>query len=366
MMTNRLLRHDLLLIRNGLADVLGSWRDRLLLCTVAAIGLGWLINSHPLNVQIAPPWLPSAMLVVLALAAVGTMQAVGGRLREFVEQSALCADALNPSTRLIYRVAALTPVVIVSILVTVIVPRDYLEPSLRPLTLAAALFAGAVIPSAATATMRLLRSTWGRATEAQRHRAARSRAWSPRFAVVIAARQTMTTANTPMTIVVPGLLALVVAALSAAVAGAAGDTAGAVVLGVFTLGVLLVLTRIDAELVRFAAFTGVGPLKSASDHFVAAGIFYLVLTPAEVALVQAPGRASLIILVITLAVASLTAARIWHYRTRPRRAADLAIQADLAATGLLGSAFPPLAAGWLLLRIAYLYRAARVATWAMP
>ncbi len=133
MKTNRLLRHDLLLIRNDLTDVLGSWRDRLLLGTFVAIGLGWLINSHPLNVQAAPPWLPGAMLVAFALATASTMQTIGGRLREFVEQSTLCADALDPSTRLIYRAAALTPVVIARILVIGVVPRNGHGPFLWPL-----------------------------------------------------------------------------------------------------------------------------------------------------------------------------------------------------------------------------------------
>ncbi len=213
--------------------------------------------------------------------------------------------------------------------------------------------------------MCFLQSKWVRATEAQRHRATRTRAWSPRFAVVIAARQTMTPANTPMTIVVPGLLALVVGALSAAVAGAAGNTAGSIALGVFTLVVLLALTRIDAELVRFAAFTGRGPLISARDHLFATGIFCLVLIPADVALIQVPGRV-VIVLGIAVSIAAFTAVRVGYYRTRQRRAADLVIQVDVAAASLLGLTFPPLAVGWLLLRIAYLYRAARVATWAMP
>ena len=366
MTTTRLLCHDLLLIQNGLADVLGSWRDRLLLGTFAAIGLGWLINSHPVNAPTWPNWVPGAILVIMAVAAAGTMQAASSRLRDFVDGSALCADALDPPTRLTYKAVALTPVLIASLLVASVVEWDGRAPSLWPLAVAAALFFGAVIPGATTAIGRLFRTRRVHATEAQRHNTTGTSVWSPHLAVIIAGHQTMMPAKTSTIFVVPSVLALAVAVFAAVIARTAGNIAGVVALGVPALGALLLLTRVDDQLVRFTAFTGRGPLISAGDHLIVAGIFCVVVTPAELALTRMPSGDLLVILIVALAFASVAVARVWYYRTRSRRAANLAIQLDLSATALLGSAFPPLAAGWLVLRLTYLYRAARAATWAVP
>ena len=58
--------------------------------------------------------------------------------------------------------------------------------------------------------------------------------------------------------------------------------------------------------------------------------------------------------------------RALHYRLRSERAADLAIQVEAIAAAMLGFAFAPLAALFILGRAIWLHRQARAATWVLP
>lgn len=373
----RLLRHDWVLIRNAVADVFGSWRDGLLVGLVGLIGLGLVINAPHRASSIsawAPVWIPFFALVI----GVTSARAAGRRLDQFTAHSVLCADALEPVSRWMFRIARLAPALLVSLAAAAAVDRPGSAGRSLLFVVVAAFIVGAVLPfvSRALALRVGRRQPRWRSDGATRsgpshtniHPATHPQARPVRWQLwsIVAVAQVRPAAGVQAAFVVPVAAALGVAALAVAFRASGGAPAGVGVLVVGTLVATIALSRIDTGLVRFAAFAGCGPEASAAAHLMPSSLFAFTLVIDTTMMSPHPCQAVLIISSVTGGVIALTTARVWYYRTRSAAAADAAIQLDATVAAGFGFAFAPLALGWLAMRGASLYRQARAATWAMP
>ncbi|HEX8363690.1 MAG TPA: hypothetical protein VF603_00220 [Allosphingosinicella sp.] len=360
-MANRLLRYEAGLFRRSFAIAFGRRRDALLLFVMLLLGAAWLRTQI-----MAGGWaLPPEALWLGALAgptALAWQRLVRARLDWLVEQSPLAADALDRRSRCAYvlasHVAAAAPIALGATVLATTTGRPATAVAIT--TLAYAAGAGlAWIPRSPGTSRREIRSI-GSIPPGPRGSKSRGAA---AFRAVIR-RQALNAAN-------PGrAAALILAAtfgLAVAAAWIAADRPDAVRFAVIacpSLLALLLISRLDAELIGFLPFAGYRPV------FLAAAVSALpaaAFGATAAALLAFRPRDWLVMLaalaLIHLATILFIVARAWLYPGRNPRSADLQVELEFASLAGILFILPPLAPIALAWRTWMLRRRYRALMW---
>lgn len=364
-----LIRHDWLIVRNIIGDMFAGWWNRVFLAVGAIIGVAWLVQmlrapAAPLELR-----LPTLLVAAATLAGFGTYRGAARRLHNFVEHSPLCFEALNPAGRRAYHVLWQAGV---ALTVTMTAAFVHARDDSIGFGLGVAGFAAQLLGIAASW---LLLKVWTsfsfvlswRATSApKRHleqRLGDTQWWS-----VIAQTQILHRRSGVAALAIIAGVGMVVAA-SASTVLTENQSNAWISTGLLTTAGVLLLTRVDEQVVRFSAFAGTGALASAIAHwpapmaFAAGGAIILVLwgfwTGTDLLLQL------LAVGLPTAAALSIVTVRVWQSRLMPLASADRALLVDAAACLMLGLLFWPLALAWAVLRLMQLYHRSRAATWAL-
>lgn len=343
----RLFRHDLRVLRNGFADAFATTRDRLLLAIVGAIGAALLADAAR-----SPPHDWRLVAGALLLFGAGVQARVARALNDFVRDSPLAADALEATARRRYLATwHLTALAAAGVVMLLLTPsRLPLLPAYACGTLAAVCWRALPRPKR---TMRH--------SAPPRTRVARPGGTWRALAQAIATRQIGFGDNVPARALFVVLAGMATAAGAAFARNVAGVPPAQTVLLVVVVGTVLLLSRIDHAVVRFAAFAGHGAAGSVAAHAVAlatAGVALVVLAlPIGGA---RPAAAAALIVAAGLFVLML---RVLAYRLYAKRGADLLLAFIFVGIGSVLSTAPFLVPPLLLGVAAVLGVRARGTTW---
>jgi hypothetical protein len=365
-----LIRHDWLIARNSLADLFGSWRDRLLLAFGALIGVAWLAQASQTPAAPLEPRLVAVLLSAAIVAGFSGHQAAARRLRYFVERSPLCSEALTPAGRRAFHAlwAAATALVVAAAATVIHLRTGWSGLRVGAVGLAAQGFG--VLASwlflqtrAMVGSMRLPSLSLSSSSRSTRSNAD-AQWWS-----VIAQRQVLLHRSGPLALAFAAAGGFVV--LSAATAVTARDQpSNWIIAGVVTAAGALLLARIDEQVVRFSAFAGAGRWASATAHWPAPFAFAGGGATVFVGLWALHGMDPVPQLISIGAAAAATAAvvtlRVWQCRLMPLATADRVLSIDAAACLMFGLLLWPLALAWASLRLVQLYCRTGTATWTLP
>ena len=348
----RLFRHDLRVLRNGFADAFATTRDRVLLAIVTAVGAALLADAA--RSQAPPPDWRLAMGALLLFGA-GVQAGLGQALDDFVQDSPLAADALEEATRRRYlatwHLIALAAAGVVVLL---------LMPSRLPLLLPA--YAGGTV---AAVCWRAL----PRPRRIMRHAPPMARVARPggtwrALARAVATRQMSLRGS----VAARAFVVILVGAGTAATAAFARNTAGVppvqTVLFVAVIGTVLLLSRVDHAVVRFAAFAGHRAAGSVAAHATALATAGVALVVVALPVGGArPAAAAALIVAAGLFVLML---RVLAYRLYAKRSADLLLAFIFVGIGSVLSTAPFLVPPLILGVAVVLGTRARATTWLSP
>lgn len=368
-----LVRHDLLIVRNSFLAAFSSVRDWLILAfglvVVAVMARQWLIDLADAG-RIMPLWAPAAFFAVVGFS---TYLFTSHRLTHFAEESPLAAFALRSGPRRAYQGIALA-----GVLAGGSVPLAILYGLSGEWVFGAALAGGALPLLAGAAAGAVWRSAISRLQRVLQRRSLRPAASSAaprplpggrasRLVSMSLRRQSLVARSTIEAIAIIAGAGVAIALATFVVRRTGSDDAALGVTALLSLAVMLVLSRLSARLARYLAFAGFSPLLPALAPVPGMALFLGSLTLATVVLNPLWAVPALGLSAGALTLFGLVAfLRALHYRLRSERAADLAIQIEAIAAAMLGFAFVPLAALFIVSRMIWLHRQARAATWAMP
>ena len=368
-----LVRHDLLIVRNSFLAAFSSARDWLILAfglvLAAVVARQFLMDLADAGPTIRL-WGPAAFF---AVAGFSTYLFSSHRLTHFAEESPLAAFALRSGPRRAYQGIALAGVLAGSSVPLAIMYRLSGEWVFAValaggwLPLLAGAGAGAVWRSAISRLHRGLqrRSLRLAASSAGPRPLAGGRA--SRLVSMALRRQSLVARSAPEAIAIIAGAGLAVALTAFVVRRAGSDAAAIGVTAFLSLTIMLGLSRLSARLARYLAFAGFSPLVPGLAPVPGMALFLGSLTLATIVLTPPWAIPALAISAGALTLFGLIAyMRALHYRLRSERSADLAIQIEAIAAAMLGFAFVPLAALFIVGRTIWLHRQARAATWAMP
>ena len=368
-----LVRHDLLIVRNSFMTAFSSARDWLILAIglvlVAVWARQWLIDLAAAGPAV-PLWAPAALFLV---AGYSSFLFSAHRLSHMAEESPLAPFALRPGPRRTYQGLALA-----GVLAAGCVPLAFVYGSTGErvfglalvggwLPLLAGAAAGAVWRSAALRVQRELQRRWLRraALTAEPRPLPAGRA-SGLLAMALR-RQSLLARSTGEAIAIIAGAGAAVALTAFVLRRTASDAAALGVTALLSLAIMLVLSRLSARLARYLAFAGFSPLVPGLAPVPGMALFLGSLTLATAVLTPRWALPAAVLAAGALILFGIVAyMRALHYRIRSERAADVAIQVEAIAAAMLGFGFLPLAALFILGRVAWLHRRARDATWALP
>lgn len=343
----RLLRNDVIILRNGFDQAFSTWRDRLLLAVMIGAVVVWCLNSVR-NEPSLVDWRSGSALSLLA--GFGVQSKLARALDGFIRDSPLAADALAGTSRLVYMAGWHGVAFPVSWLVLQAVGLTWSILAILAYLLGTLL---AVLGYRLRQWHRSRRHV-GRAQKSFARLPPRpSRGGWCGLAWAVARRQVGR-----VRVVIPVALAYaVVCALSLALSASAGHVAfavGAVV-------VLIRLSRIDHAVVAFAAFAGHDPAASVAAHVVVPGSVGLVLAASAWPVGSASFAGAIAAIVVgTLVIAAL---RVFAYRLYPKRRADLMLTLMGAGGAIVASSGPFILPLLLAGAAAALGVRSRAATW---
>lgn len=353
-----LVGYDLLILRNGARAAFGSARDRLLLLIALPLLILMAIEvARNASAAVADMTIPARMLAAMVAGFVPTL-AIARRLAHLREHSAVAAAALRVKSAAAHLLFwnALPAAAATAILLG---GAASLAPPLLLSYGVGGASAWAVLRTQAALRRRVQRRRQARGSLRRLRLHAPSR--RQRVADLIASRVGVPRLRFGANILALAALGAVTGAgyffLLAATGPGRAAVFGALVL--FLLVLVLLLLRQQAALLRYLLFLGDGPLGPALVPVALAGAF----AAGAVAVRAVVGRDSIGELVLAAAAALLLFAaaallRGLHFAVRPRRAADLAIQVDIAVLVVTGILMPWLAPPFLALRLLLLHRRA--------
>jgi hypothetical protein len=364
----KLLEYDLMIVWKGARAAFSRKRDWLLLVLGVPI-LSLLLSESASNWVRALRGTPEpGKMLLVGLTAFLTEWAVGRRLEHLESESVVARVALRRRPRLIHRLFWTAPPLVASVAIMAPGGGSAWPLPVRVGGLVLAYGAG----SGAGALARFI----------QRHlhaRAARRRAGSSPMRSIRLAGETRRGRIAALVAARTGLAgpsvaanAAVFAALGASIAGlyrvslqllpAPGPQALAGLAGLAAAGLLL---RQHPPLLRYLLYLGVEPLAPVLVAALSAGSLAAGFALGAIGLAEAPAFAEIAAaaLILFVAVALL---RGFHFATRSRRSAELAIQLDLVLILLAGLVAIPLAPALLLARLAMLHRRARALSFVAP
>ena len=368
-----LVRHDLLIFRNSFRRAFASWRDWLILvfglALAAAAIRAFLFDVAASGVRGA--WWGFAVY----FAAVGFIVYLycAHRMAHFAEESMLAALALRTAPRRAYHAAWLGGVLFASYLPLAALYALTAEPVLALalaggwLALLAGAAGGAIWRPLALRLRRALQRRWLNrlAPQAAPLDAGGNRAM--RLVAMAMRRQSVVGKSTAQAAAIIGGAGAAVGLLAFGASRFAPAAEAVALAAIVAFARMLVLSRLSAELARYLAFVGVAPLVAGVAPFPAMVLFVGSMTLSiSVLMPRWIGPTATVALAALLLFALIAYVRSLHYRIRSERAADFAIQIEAIGAAMLGFAFAPLAALFIIARVALLHRAARRATWALP
>ena len=351
-MQNRLFRYETMLFRRSFADAFGRTSDRILLAVVLGIAVlavpGWL------EAVALPRWL---MPVAAAMLAFGWQRAVRTRLSWLERESLFAAEALETRTRAKYAAAAHALLAIPSLGVAIATASAGPVATLLLTLLGYAAGIAAAFPRLPRFAERPVPAP-ALASSATGRRAL--------FRAILA-RQTFGSAAPEA-----AALVLFAAVFLLTFGGALGLSAQSSPVASITICLpalaclLLLATRLDAQLLGFLPYAGHGP------GFIALALCALpaggfAAASAAIA-IAAPERTMLLLplFLLHLTVAIVSMFRAWLYPGRNPRSVDLQVQVEFAALLMIGWLVPPLALVALAWRTAKLASDHRSLRWVHP
>ncbi len=357
-MSNRLLRHDLAILVSSFKAAFSTLRDRMLLLAASALvvvgGTQLLDVVHERVANLALYALAATAALVGAL----VQARVESRLSFLSAESVLAADALTPLQRAGY--AALWHTATMTLLCVTALGLAWR--SVATLLLAYALgvglaWAAALLRGSARISPRPLR-------RAPSTRAAALTSGKHPLAQIVAAKQSFLGASLPAGLAAVSAAAALSVLMVAAAAAAGPESSALAVAAMLALAGLGLFSRVDPALVRFAAFAGVGAGRTVASHLPLTTAYSAAFALLALLLGRSLGSSvATIVLFLGAGAAGIVCLRILHYRLRPKRAADLAVQIEIAALAMLAFVFLPLAVLAGSLRLLLLTRSSRAATW---
>ncbi len=368
-----LVRHDLLIVRNSFLAAFSSFRDWLILLfalvLAAVLVRGFLVDITASGLHVSA-WSLAAYFAVL-----GFMVHLysAHRIAHFSEESPMAGFALRPGPRRAYHAALLTGVLVANDLPIALLYGYTAEPVLATaltggwLALVSGAAAGAIWRRTVSWLRRTLQRRWLRRAPRRAlprdvggHRASR-------LIAIYMRRQSIFGRSAAEAAALLGGAGLAIALVAFGASHLVSASEAMIVAAMLALGMMMVLSRLSAGLMRYLAFVGFQPLLPGIAPVPAMAVFLGSLTlsiaflmPHWAGATAAAGAGMLLLFALIAYVRSL------HYRIRSERAADFAIQMEAIAAAMLGFAFAPLAALFLLGRITFLHRQARHVTWALP
>jgi len=355
-----LIAYDLRILWNGASAAFGGARDRLLLLLAAPLLLLMAIEAAAgASATLGDMPGPARMLFAM-LAAFAASLAIGRRLASLREESVVAAAALRRDAAAAYATFWNLPPAAAAMAVLLGGTGTFgVAASLAPPLLLSYGF-GMVSASAARRARAGLRDRLQRRRAAQggvRRLRLGAAGRSARIADLLASR-----AGLPRLPLAANLIAFAamgaLACAGHAVLRVPGGEGGAAAFAAFALLLLFVLLlREQAMLLRYLLFLGVGPAGPALVPLALAASFATgAVAAAAVAgsgRIGELGHAAAALLILFAAAALL---RGLHHATKPRRAADFAIQIDFAAFLVAGIVVPWLAPPLLAGRLFLLHR----------
>lgn len=355
---NRLLRHDIAIVVSSFLAAFSSLRDRMLLLAALALLVGGGMQLlAALHERVAG--IPLHILSAAAALAGALVQAqVEKRLSFLSAESVLAADALIPLQRAGY--AALWHAVTLMLLVVAALGLPW--PLVASLLVAYALGLGLAKAAA------LLRGST-RITARVLHRVSGTRpagftSGKHPLAQIVAAKQSFLGSSLPAGLALASAAAGVSVLVVSGAAAAGSKPLGLAVAAMLALLGLGLFSRVDHALVRFAAFAGLGAGRTVTSHLPLTTTYSAAFALLALLLGRNLGSSvALIVLLLGAAATGIACLRILHYRLRPNRAADFAVQVDLAAGAMLAFLFLPLAVLAAIVRLPLLVGSSCDATW---
>jgi hypothetical protein len=358
-----LVGYDLLILWKGGRAAFGGLRDRILLLAAAPLLLLMAVQAAENASETTGNLTAPARMLIALLAAFGANLIIGRRLAHLREESVVSAAALHRHAAVVY--AAFWNVLPFALAIAVLLGKAGTLTLAAPLLLSYGI--GVALAFAARHSRAALRDRLQR-WRAAKGGLARLRLSAPsrrgRISDLLASR-----AGIPRLTLATNLLAF-------AVLGAVGATGysllvargGGPAFAAFALLLVFVLLlREQAMVLRYLLFLGVGPAGPMLVPIALAASFAVGCVAA--AAVAGTGRIGELAAAAAAALLLFAAAALLrglHYATKPRRAADLAIQIDMAAFLVAGIVVPWLAPPLLAGRLFLLHRHAQALRHIMP
>jgi hypothetical protein len=355
-----LIAHDLRILWNGASAAFGGARDRLLFLLAAPLVLLMAAQgAASASATIGDMPEPARMLMAL-IAGFAPNLMIRRRLAHLREESVVAAAALRRGAAAVY--ATFWNVLPAALAIAVLLGGA--ETLTRAALLAPPLLLAYGVGTASASGARHARSALQ--NRLQRRRAAQgglrrlrlsAAGRRGRIADLLASRTglpRLTFAANLLAFSALGALVTTGCALLIARGGAPAFAAAAVLL------IFVLLLREQAMLLRYLLFLGVGPAGPVLVPIALAAAFSVgAVTAAAVAGTGGIGELAAAAAAALLLFAAAALLRGLHHATKPRRAADLAIQIDFAAFLVAGIVVPWLAPPLLAARLFLLHRHAQ-------
>lgn len=353
-----LILYDLMILRRNAAAAFARKRDILLLLVAVPIGLLLVVEGAG-EIAASVASLPVALtMLAFATTAFAVNLAVAGRLAHLREESVVARQALRSAEALLH--GSFWNVMPLAVGLALILPSG--RAALAPIFLLA--YLAGVGLAAGQRAVRGAVMAWiarRRAAGSGRRGVPRGRNRRRRLIGLLVGRMGFfgpaVTANLVGLAAIGATAALIHHLLSPQV----GAPAAGIITGLPLLLLLLrILTRTRPSLLRYLLYLGCEPALPALVASALAASLIGGLTTAALAMAMAAPLALLAgataLLLLFLALALL---RTLHLATKPRQTAEIAVQLDLVAAGLVGLLALPLAPALVVARLWLIERRAR-------
>lgn len=361
----KLILYDLLILWKSGRAAFSRKRDLLLLAVAAIVGLLIAIQGAGAAAAALGALPILATAGIAAASALVVNLAAARRLAHLRQESVVARHALRRPEALAHALLwNLPPLLAMTALIVV---------SSRPLAAAAAIALGYVfgilLAAAQRAAQERLRNWWGRrqAAAGARRRALAGNTRRDRIVQLLMARTGLAGQRIAANLLLFAGLGLVIGLSHGWLAPRLDATAAGAIVGMLTLLVCLFLLRTQPRLLRYLLYLGSSPMLPALVASALAAAFVAGLLIGMTGSAPAPplpmlaAAAALVLLFLAAALLGTL-----HHATKSRQSAEIAIQVDLVAAGLIGFLAMPLAVLALAARLWVLARRAHALRYISP
>ena len=329
----RLVRHDLLIVRNSFLAAFSSLRDWLTLLLALALGT---VVARSFLLGVATSGLDvSAWSCVAYFAIVGFLTHLysAHRIAHLSEESAMAAFALSTGPRRAYHGAWLAAILAGSYLPIILLYGPTGERVLAIaliggwLPLFAGAVAGALWQAAVPRLRRALQRRWLGETAPRRPPLDAGGHRLSRLVAITVRRQSLVGRSTGQAAALLAGAGFGIGLAAFGISRILSAFEGLAVAALMALAAMLVISRLSAGLMRYLAFVGYEPLAPGVAPVAGMALFLASLTLSLALLLPAwTLPASAVAAGVLLVFAVFTYMRSLHYRLRSERAADFTVQ----------------------------------------